>query len=96
MIPHQIMCEARDLILCSNPNILHEKKTSKIKNKIICVSWAPVAHACNTSYLGGRDQKDCGLKPTQANSLHDPILKKCITKRAGGVVQGIGPELQPQ
>jgi hypothetical protein len=31
-------------------------------------SWALVAHACNTSHSGGRDQKDQGLKPAQANS----------------------------
>jgi hypothetical protein len=31
-----------------------------------------------------------------ANSLRDLILKKTITKRAGGVVQGIGPQLKPQ
>jgi hypothetical protein len=28
-----------------------------------------VAHAYNPSYLGGRDQEDCGLKPVWANSL---------------------------
>jgi hypothetical protein len=27
-----------------------------------------VAHACNPSYSGGRDQEDTGLKPAQANS----------------------------
>jgi hypothetical protein len=29
---------------------------------------APVAHACNPSYAGGRGQEDCDLKPAQANS----------------------------
>jgi hypothetical protein len=28
--------------------------------------------------------------------LQDPILKNPITKRAGGVVQGVGPEFKPQ
>jgi hypothetical protein len=56
-----------------------------------------VAHACNPSYSTGRDQQDQGSKPTQANSLRDPILKNPITKkRAGGVAQGIGPEFKPQ
>jgi hypothetical protein len=41
----------------------------------------PVAHACNPSYSGGRDQEDSGSKPTQANSLQDPISKKPITKK---------------
>jgi hypothetical protein len=40
-------------------------------------SWVPVAHACNPSYSGGRDlQEDRGLKPAQANSSRDLILKK--------------------
>jgi hypothetical protein len=36
----------------------------------------PVAHACNPSYSGSRDQEDCGLKPAQANTY----LKKPFTK----------------
>jgi hypothetical protein len=45
-----------------------------------------MAHACNPSYLGGRDQEDHNLKPTRANHSQDPILKKPITKkRAGGM-----------
>jgi hypothetical protein len=32
---------------------------------------------------------------SQANNLWDSILKK-ITKRAGGVAQGVGPEFKPQ
>jgi hypothetical protein len=55
-----------------------------------------VAHACNPSDLGGRDQEDHGLKPAWANSLRDPISKIPITKRAGGVAQGEGPEFKPQ
>jgi hypothetical protein len=35
----------------------------------IKVSRAPVAHAYNPSYSGGRDQEDLGLKPARANSL---------------------------
>jgi hypothetical protein len=27
------------------------------------LSWAPVAHACNPSHSGGRDQEDHSLKP---------------------------------
>jgi hypothetical protein len=33
------------------------------------LSQVPVAHACDPSYSGGRDQEDCGSKPPQANSL---------------------------
>jgi hypothetical protein len=47
---------------------------------------APVAHACNPSYSGGRDQEDCGLKPDWANSSWDPIFFKIKKKKkAGGV-----------
>jgi hypothetical protein len=28
-------------------------------------SWALVAHACNPSYSGGRDQEDHGFKPVR-------------------------------
>jgi hypothetical protein len=44
-----------------------------------------VAHTCNPTYSGGRNQEDCGLKPAQANSSQDPILKKPFTKK--GVVE---------
>jgi hypothetical protein len=53
-----------------------------------------VAHACNPSYSGGRDQED--LKPVWANSSQDPISKIPITKRAGRVAQGEDLELKPQ
>jgi hypothetical protein len=43
--------------------------------------WEPVAHTCNPSYLGGRDQENLGLKPAQANASQDPILKILITKK---------------
>jgi hypothetical protein len=60
------------------------------------LSRAPVAHACNPSYIGGRDQEDHGSKPAQANSSWDSISKISNTKRAGRVAQGIGPEFKPQ
>jgi hypothetical protein len=45
--------------------------------------WTLVAHTCNPSYSGHRDQEDSSLKPPQANSSQDPILKKkSITKKA--------------
>jgi hypothetical protein len=58
------------------------------------MSRALVAHACNPSYSGGRDQEDHRLKPAWANSSQGPILKKPIKKRAGGVAQGVDPESQ--
>jgi hypothetical protein len=58
--------------------------------------WALVAHTCNPSYSGGRDQEDHNLKPGQANSSQDPISKIPNTRRIGGVAQGVGPEFKPQ
>jgi hypothetical protein len=44
------------------------------------VSQTPVAHTCNPSYSGGRDQEDHGSKSAWGNSLQDPISKKPFTK----------------
>jgi hypothetical protein len=46
-----------------------------------------VAHACNPSYSGGRDQEDGGSKPGWENSLQGPILQNPTQKRAGGVLK---------
>jgi hypothetical protein len=48
-------------------------------------SWALVAHACNPSYSGGKDQEDQGSKPTQANSSQDHNSKNPITKNWASV-----------
>jgi hypothetical protein len=45
------------------------------------MSQVPVAHTCNPSNSGGRDQEDHGLKPAQANHSRDPISKNLITKK---------------
>jgi hypothetical protein len=39
-----------------------------VKIQKIGLGLALVAHACNQSYSGGRDQEDGGSKPAQANS----------------------------
>jgi hypothetical protein len=52
---------------------------------IVLISLVLVAHACNPSYSGGRDQEDQGSKPAGANSLQDPVSIKSITKIAGGM-----------
>jgi hypothetical protein len=58
--------------------------------------WVLVAHACNPSYLGDRDQEDGSLKPARGNSSRAPMWKIPNTKRAGGVAPGVGPEFKPQ
>jgi hypothetical protein len=50
----------------------------------------------NPSYLGGRDQEDCGSKPGQANNLKTLSWKALYKNRAGGVAQGKGPEFKFQ
>jgi hypothetical protein len=58
---------------------------------------APVAHTCNPSYSGGRDQEDLGSKPAPGKSFERPYLKKNPSqKRAGGMAQGVGPEFKPR
>jgi hypothetical protein len=44
------------------------------------MSRVPVAHACNPSYPGGRDQEDCHLKPAWENRSKRPYLEKPFTK----------------
>jgi hypothetical protein len=56
-----------------------------------------VAHTCNPSYSGGRDQEDRSWKPAWANISVRPYIKKTLhKKRAGGVAQGVGPDFKPQ
>jgi hypothetical protein len=42
-----------------------------------------MAHACNPSYSGGRDQEDPGSKPVRANSLKKTYLKNTQYKKKG-------------
>jgi hypothetical protein len=53
--------------------------------KNLTISWAPVAHAYNPSYSGGRDPEDHGLKPAQANSSLN--LDKNHPKKKKGLVE---------
>jgi hypothetical protein len=60
------------------------------------MSWVPVAHTCNPSYSGSKDQEDQGSKPAWANSSARPYLEKPHYKnRTGGVVQGVALSLNP-
>jgi hypothetical protein len=49
--------------------------------KIKVASQVLVAHTYKFSYLEDWHQKDCGLRPAQANSSQDPISK--ITEQNG-------------
>jgi hypothetical protein len=50
-------------VLCTITKGIKKKKTKHYQGQ------TQVAHVCNPSYLGGKDQEDCGLKPAQANTL---------------------------
>jgi hypothetical protein len=56
----------------------HLAESILIKRKMY---WVLVAHICNPSYSGGRDQEDCGSKPGQANNWRDPVSKQSITEK---------------
>jgi hypothetical protein len=58
--------------------------------------WPPVAHFCNPSYSGGRDQEDRGSKPALANSSRPCLEKTLHKKRAGRMAEGEGPEFKPK
>jgi hypothetical protein len=48
--------------------------------EVLEMSLVLVAHACNPSYSGGRDQENHGLKTARANSSQDCISKITNTK----------------
>jgi hypothetical protein len=63
----------------------------KYRNAELCLKrhteQLPVAHACNPSYLGGKDQEDQGSKPDQEIVHETRSWKTHHKKRAGGVAQ---------
>jgi hypothetical protein len=60
----------------SSPSPIKKKK--KEKNS---PSQVLVAHTCNPSYSGGRDQKDHGSKSSWANSSQNTISRKIHHKK---------------
>jgi hypothetical protein len=52
-----------------NQLLVEREKVSKLDYIKLNFCWVPVAHTCNSSYSGGKDQEDCGLKPAWAKSL---------------------------
>jgi hypothetical protein len=51
------------------------------------LGWAPVAHACNHSCLGNRE--DQSSNPAWTNSFQDPISKITRAKWIGGMAQAV-------
>jgi hypothetical protein len=51
--------------------------------KSLLKGWAPVARACNPSFLRGRDQEDCSLK---GQIVHETLSQKHPTQRTAGRV----------
>jgi hypothetical protein len=82
-----LLCSFTELFTAGGTVFLHEW----LRRLFIYLEWtppviqklmdqAPVAHACNPSYSGGRDQKDCSLKPVGQTVHKTPSPKKPITK----------------
>jgi hypothetical protein len=57
---------------------LHQREEGR---KNMMIELGTVAHDCNPSYSGGRDQEDRGSKPSEANCSGDHISKKPFTKK---------------
>jgi hypothetical protein len=57
---------------------IQDRPASKKKKKERC--QAVVAHFCNPSYSGGRDQENGGSKPVWTNNSLRPYLKKRFSK----------------
>jgi hypothetical protein len=49
----------------------------------------PVAHACNSTYLGGWDQENHDSRSAQAHSPQDPLSKITRAEWTGGVAQEV-------
>jgi hypothetical protein len=76
---------------------VHPPEKWKWTNTIRCEDGqAPVAHACNPSYSGGRDQEDRGSRPPRKIVPRDPYSKKPFTKK--GLVEWLKvvSEFKPQ
>jgi hypothetical protein len=67
------------------------------KGQGLSMKWALVAHTCNPSYSGGRDQEDLGqTEPTRANSSQDPSSKTPNTEKVWRSGSWCRPEFKPQ
>jgi hypothetical protein len=55
-----------------------------------------VAHVCNSSYSGGRDEEDGGSKPAQQIVRKTLAPKNPSLKRISALAQGVGPEFKSQ
>jgi hypothetical protein len=67
--------ETGELQVLGQPGLHSETLSQNKKSRVL------LAHTCNPSYSGGRDQEAHGSLLAQANSSQDPILKKLITKK---------------
>jgi hypothetical protein len=73
---HLFPLQAKGLQCSSNSSSL-----TLVLLKAVVRSQAPVAHTCNPSYSGGRDQEDHSWKPVEANSSGDSLSKIPNTKQ---------------
>jgi hypothetical protein len=72
--------------------------TPSVPPKVNHACWAPVAHACNLSYLGGWDREDQDVRPAQAGRQPQNNQSK-MDWRCGSsapALQAWSPEFKPQ
>jgi hypothetical protein len=64
-----------------------KKKTFKEERKKL--SWEPVTHSYNPSYLASWDREDHSSRLVQANSSQDPVSKITREEWNGGVAKAV-------
>jgi hypothetical protein len=82
----EMYCHCNDLL-----SLKHYNNVYHIHLKTFLL-WVLVAHSCNPSYSGGRDQEDHDSNSAWTKSSWDHILRKEPSqKRAHGLAQDVGP-----
>jgi hypothetical protein len=66
---------------------IEERQKGRVITQNGKVIWAPVAHACNPSYSGGREQEDLDLRSDKGKQFVRPYLEKKQHKIGLGVAQ---------
>jgi hypothetical protein len=72
MVKNIIIIYYSNLTVRNSQNLM-TTKTMQLKQ---WASQAPMAHTCNTSYSGGRDQQNCSSNQPRQIVPQDPISKK--------------------
>jgi hypothetical protein len=89
-----------DVIECSSASVrasaknpVPPKKKDRQKRKARCQWLGPIIQTTQEAEMR---EITVLSQPRQTVSSQDPISKKPVTKKAGGVAQGVGLEFKPQ